>query len=76
MGVGGENYGQAALPPRKTRCPLYRGLGGFQGRFGQVWKFSPPTGNQFPDLSVRSDCGKLVGKWQNINLGLKQYSVH
>ena len=31
----------AALPPGRTRCPLYRGLGGPQGRSGHVRKISP-----------------------------------
>jgi hypothetical protein len=33
-----------ALPPGKTRYPLYRRLGGPQGRSGQVRKISPPPG--------------------------------
>jgi len=32
------------LPPGKTRYPLYRRLGGPQGRSGQVRKISPPPG--------------------------------
>jgi hypothetical protein len=32
------------LPPGKTRYPLYRRLGGPQGRSGQVQKISPPPG--------------------------------
>jgi hypothetical protein len=32
------------LPPGKTRYQLYRGLGGSQGRYGQVRKISPPPG--------------------------------
>jgi len=45
--VGGE--GSAAcpshsLPPGKTRYPLYRKLGGPQGRSGQVRKISPLLG--------------------------------
>ena len=32
------------LPPGKTRYPLYRRLGGPQGRSGQVQKISPPLG--------------------------------
>jgi hypothetical protein len=30
MGVGGQRLAQAALPPGKTRYPLYRRLGGSQ----------------------------------------------
>ena len=33
-----------SLPPGKTRYPLYRRLGGPQGRSGQVRKISPPQG--------------------------------
>jgi len=32
------------LPPGKTRYPLYRGLGGPQGRSGRVRKISPSPG--------------------------------
>jgi hypothetical protein len=32
------------LPPGKTRYPLYRRLGGPQGRSGQGRKISPPPG--------------------------------
>ena len=44
MGVGGQRHALAALPPRKTRYPLYMRLGGLQGRSGRVWKISPPPG--------------------------------
>jgi hypothetical protein len=33
MGVGGQRHAPAALPPRKTRCPLFRS--------GQVWASGP-----------------------------------
>jgi len=33
-----------SLPPRKTRYPMYRRLGGTHGRSGQVRKISPPPG--------------------------------
>ena len=45
MGVGGQRHAPAALPPGKTRYPLYRRLGAPQGRSGQVWKISPPPGS-------------------------------
>jgi hypothetical protein len=32
----------ATSPPGKTRCPLYRRLGGLQGRSGRVRKITPP----------------------------------
>jgi len=43
MGVGGQRHAPAALPPGKTRYPLYRSLGGPQGRSGRVQKISPPS---------------------------------
>jgi hypothetical protein len=42
--VGGQRHALAALPLGKTRYPLYRRLGGPQGRSGQVRKISPPPG--------------------------------
>jgi len=39
MGVGGQRHA-----PGKTRYPLYRRLGGPQGRSGRVRKISPPPG--------------------------------
>jgi hypothetical protein len=44
MGVGGQPHAPAALPPGKTRYPLYRRLGGPQGRSGQVRKISSLPG--------------------------------
>jgi len=43
-GVGGQRHGPAALRPEMTRYPLYRRLGGPQGRSGRVRKISPPPG--------------------------------
>jgi hypothetical protein len=43
MEVGGQRHAPAALPPGKTRYPLYRRLGEPQSRSGQVRKFHPPT---------------------------------
>jgi len=43
-GVSGQRHAPVALPPGKTRYPLYRRLGGLQGRSGQVRKISPPPG--------------------------------
>jgi hypothetical protein len=42
MGVGGQRHAPAALPPGKTRYPLYRRLGGPQGRSRPVRKISLP----------------------------------
>jgi hypothetical protein len=44
MGVGGQRHAPAALPLGNNRYPLYRMLGGSQGRSGRVRKISPPSG--------------------------------
>jgi len=44
MGVGCQRHAPAALPPEETQYPLYRRLGGPQGRYGRVRKISPPPG--------------------------------
>ena len=41
-GEGSVSRPSRSLPPGKTRYPLYRRLGGSQGRSGQVRKISPP----------------------------------
>jgi hypothetical protein len=56
MGVGGQRHAPAALPPGKTRYPLYRRLGGLQGRSGRVLKICPPpTGIRSPDRPRRCE---------------------
>jgi hypothetical protein len=44
MGEGSASRPGRFLPPGKPRHPLYRRLGGPQGRSGQVRKISPPPG--------------------------------
>jgi hypothetical protein len=44
MGVGGQRHAPAALAPGKTRYPLFRRLGGTQGRSGKVRKILHPPG--------------------------------
>jgi hypothetical protein len=44
MGVGGQRHTPATLPAGKTQYPLYRRLGGPQGRSGQVRKILPSPG--------------------------------
>ena len=44
MWVGGQRHASAALPPGKTRYPLYRRLGGPQGWSVRVRKIWPPPG--------------------------------
>ena len=51
MRVGGQLHAPAALP----RYPLYRRLGGPQGRSGRVRKISPPNGIRSPDRPARRD---------------------
>jgi hypothetical protein len=43
-GVGGQRHAPSALPTRKTQYPLYRRLGGLQGRSGRMRKISLPPG--------------------------------
>ena len=44
MRVGGQRHAPAALPPGKTRYPLYRRPDGPHGRCGRMRKISPPRG--------------------------------
>ena len=55
MEVGSQHHAPAALPPGKSRYPLYRRLGGSQGQSGRVRKISPSTGIRFPDRPARSE---------------------
>ena len=43
-----------SLPPGKTWYPLYRMLGGRQGRSGEVRKMLPPPGFVFRDRPART----------------------
>ena len=45
---------RSLLSPGETRYPLYRRLGGPQGRSRQLRKISPPTGIRSPDRPARS----------------------
>jgi hypothetical protein len=64
MAVGCQRHAPAALPLGKTRYPLYRRLGGPQGRSGWVQKISPPLGFDLwtvqPVVSRYIDCAILV----------------
>ena len=53
MWVGGQRHAPAVLTPGKTRYPLYRRLGGPQGRSGQAQEISSPTGIRSPDRPSR-----------------------
>ena len=53
MGMHGQHHAPAALPPRISRYPLHRKLGGPQDRYGRVRKTSSPTGIRSPDRAAR-----------------------
>ena len=42
--MGGQRHALTALAPGKIRYPLYRSLGGLQGRSGRMRKISPLPG--------------------------------
>jgi hypothetical protein len=48
-----------SLPPRKTRCPLYKRMGGPQSRSGQVRKISSPPG--FDPRTVQPVVSRYTG---------------
>jgi hypothetical protein len=62
MGVGGQRHVPAALPPGKTKYPLYKRLGGPKGRPGRVRKipllpaFDPrtvqPVASRYTDWAI------------------------
>jgi hypothetical protein len=60
MGVGGQRHAPAALPPRKTRYPFYRRLGGPQGRYGWCGKSRPRLG--FDPRTVQPIAGLFVNQ--------------
>jgi hypothetical protein len=65
-----QRHAPAALPLGKTRYPLYRVLGGPQGRSGRVRKISPPPGfgprtvqhitSRYTEWLSRLTCEKLA----------------
>jgi hypothetical protein len=66
--VGGQHHAPAALPPGKTRYPLYRRLGGPKGRSGRVRKISPPTRIRSPDRPARSQSLYRLSYLTHINI--------
>jgi len=54
-GEGSASCPGRSLPPGKTRCSLYRTLGGPQCRYGQVRKISPPpaVASRYTDYATR-----------------------
>ena len=85
MEVCRQRHAPSALPPGKTRYPLYRRLDRSQGRSGQVRIISPRTAIRSPDRPARSESvyrlsypgpqclrntkTKYVGKIIHVNLG-------
>ena len=79
----GQRHAPAALYPRgKTRYPLYRRLGGPQGRSGQVGKISPLLGfdprtvqcvaSRYTDYATRP----TIHKWQNLKITIHHIYWH
>ena len=60
-GVGGQRHAPAALPSAKTRYPLYRRLGGPQGRFGRVRQVSSHRDSE----NTKSGCKKNSWKYKS-----------
>ena len=70
MRVGDHRHAPAALPPGKTRYPLYRRLAGPQGRSGRVRNISPtprfdprtvqPVASRYTDWAIPAP--NLYGK--------------
>ena len=71
MWVGGQRHAPAAVLPAKARYPLYRRLGGPQGRSGRMRKISPLQG--FHPRTVKSvasrytDCVAFLNKGRALN---------
>jgi hypothetical protein len=85
MGVGGQHYVPAALPPGMIRYPLYRRLGGSQGRSGRVLKISPPPGfdartvqlvaNRYTDCAIPAHVQELDVTSRNTLVSLMYISA-
>ena len=56
--MGGQLYALVGLPPGKHRYPLYRKLGGSQGRSGRLRKISPSPG--FDPRTVQPVAGRYT----------------
>jgi len=72
MGVCGQRHVPAALPPGKTRHPLYRWLGGLQGWSGQVRKNPPPPPPGFDPRTVQPVASRYTD-WAIPAHGRKHY---
>ena len=61
--------------PGKTRYPLYRRLGGPQGRPGQVRKISPPTGIRSPNRPSRRQSLYHYATWPTTKDAVQEQSM-
>jgi len=77
--VGGQRHAPAALTPGETRYPLYRWLGGPQGRSGRVRKISPQPGfdprTAQPVASRYTDCAIPAHTKINVHIITGNYLV-
>jgi hypothetical protein len=91
MGVGGQRHALAALPPGKTRYPLYRRLGWPQSWFGWVRKIYPPPGfdprtvqpvaSRYTDYAIPALCTnsygvKILGNFISTALRTYKLAIH
>ena len=72
-GVGGQRHAPAALPSGKTWYPLYRRLGGPQGRSGRVRKISPLL--RFDPRTVQSVASRYIPTGPVIVIIMRFFSV-
>ena len=82
MRVGGQRHPPAALPPGKTRYPLYRTLCGPQGRSGRARKISPvpgfdtrtvqPVASRYTDWAIAAH---LIDQYQNYDRKILLQSI-
>jgi hypothetical protein len=70
-GEGSASRPGRSLPSWKTRYPLYRRLGGPQGRSGQVRKISPPPG--FEPRTVQPVVSRIYRLRYPANKGIQLY---
>jgi len=73
--VGGEGSASRPgrfLPPGKTRYPLYRRLGGPQGRSGQVRKISSPP---WFDPRTVQPVASIATVWGHVNVKVKSLAT-
>jgi hypothetical protein len=68
MGLGGQRHAPAALPPGKTRYPLYRELSGAQGLSGRMQKLSSPPGLDPWTMAHLRDKKLCLGKLQTVSI--------